>query len=182
MAEKKKRKWRHAYVTDYKQTMSGEYIYTGKVYHYAGGAEEWKRVFRLMWLLAGAGFVSVVLAGCVNVPGMRNCVYVIAPYVITFGLSLSCVWAMFRLTGEREGKVKEYVYDATVTRLKGLTIIQTVCSVLAAAGETVFLFLSAEERRLLTTLAFVGLQLLAAALSLASRRFGSLYKWEKTDS
>ena len=70
-----------------------------------------------MWLLAGAGFVSVVLAGCVNVPGMRNCVYVIIPYVITFGLGLSCVWAMFRLTGEREGKVKEYIYDAAVVKL-----------------------------------------------------------------
>ena len=182
--EKKKRKWsKTAKAELYVPQASGGYRYIGKYYTFSPNQSI--NAKRYLLILTGLSLLTAVLivgSGLLNSPGMHNTFYVIIPFIGSFICSVACVWASGRAMYYGD-PLKEYVYSATVVRLRGLTVIQAVCSVLTAAGETVFFFLSAaEEQKLSILLAFDGQQLLAAASSLAAWRFVIRYKWEKNDS
>lgn len=161
----------------------GGYRYIGKYYAFCEGQGLDAKKYMLVRVgLSLLAVLSALGSGLLNSPGMHNSFYVIIPFVGSLLCAAACLWSSGRVM-YHGAPLKEYVYSSTVIRLQGLTVFQSVCAVLAAAGETVFFFLSrGEERKLLIMLAFDGLQLLGAAASLLSRRFGSLYKWEKSDS
>ena len=181
--QKRKKRGRAARAELYVPKAGGGYRYIGKYYAFSEGQR--LDVNRYMLLRIGLSLLaglSVIGSGLLNSPGMHNTFYVIIPFIGSFLCAAACIWASGRAM-YHGAPLKEYVYNATLIRLKGLTVFQAACAVLAATGETVFFFLSAEEeRQLLIMLAFDGLQLLAAAASLVSRHFGSLFKWEKSDS
>ncbi|MCH5199893.1 MAG: hypothetical protein J1F60_02945 [Oscillospiraceae bacterium] len=177
----RKKRGRAARAELYVPQAGGGYRYIGKYYAFSQGQRlDAKRYLLFRTGLSVLSLLLVLGSGLLNSPGMHNTFYVIIPFVGSFLCAVACVWAGGRAM-YYGASLKEYVYGATIVRLKGLTVFQAVLSFLAAAGEAALFFLSAEEeRKLLLMLAFSGLQLLAAAASLVSRRLGSLYKWEKS--
>lgn len=180
--EKKKKRGRAARAELYVPKADGGYRYIGKYYAFCEGQRLGVRQYMLLRTgLSLLAALAVLGSGLLNSPGMHNTFYVIIPFVGSFICAFACVWACGRAMYHGD-PLKEYVYGSTIIRMKGLCIFQAACAVLAAAGEAVFFFLSAEEERgLPVMLAFGGLQLLAAAAAAASRYVGSLFKWEKKD-
>ena len=183
MAEQKKKKGRAARADLYVPQAGGGFRYIGKYYRFAEGQEltvkKWTLIRTALCVITG---LAVLGSGLLNSPGMHNTAYVIIPFMGSFICAVAMIWAAGR-AAYHGVPLKEYVFDATVLRLKGLTIAQAVFSVLAAAGEILFLFLSSEEeKRIAAAISFAALQLVACAAALILRAFEKKPQWEKTDT
>ena len=178
--KKRKKSGRAARIESYVPTAGGGYRYIGKHYLFPEGQRlTYKRYMQMRLMLSILSGLAVIGSGLINSPGMHNTFYVIIPFAGSFILTVAVLWSLCRAMYHGV-PLKEYVYDATIVRLKALTVVQGVCAVLTAAGETVFLILSAEKQPLLSLL-FAALQLLAAAAALAHRFISDKFIWEKTE-
>ena len=83
------RKNRKAYLNDFHQSLSGEYIYCGVTYTFEGTRKQrfhlYYKLLALSVVMAAAGLVS----GCITAPGTLNCFYVLIPYMISFMATIS---------------------------------------------------------------------------------------------
>lgn len=141
--EKKKKRWGRAYLNDFRANVAGEYVYTGK--HYIWKSDRKSALLRL-WVFAAGGLVCAVVAGCLPATGMEGAVWALLPYV--FGLigSMTCVYAMVRLSAAGES-VREYVFDATVKSLPGRCMMTIIFSVAAMIGDLCNIFLPSYSGR-----------------------------------
>ena len=176
--KKRKKRGRAARVENYVPSADGGYRYIGRHYAFPEGQRLTYRQYMLMRLgLSVLPALAVIGAGLLNSPGMHNTFYVIIPFAAGFVCTAAALWSVGRAM-YHGAPLKEYVYDTTIVRLKALTVAQTVCTALAAAGETVFLILS-EEKQPLPSLLFAALELLAAAAALTHRLAAGRFRWEK---
>jgi len=110
--EENKKKKRRAYLDDFKQTARGDYEYKGIHYTWDGTKESLKKEMVILWIYAGWMLACVITAGCLPVPSMINCVYVILPFTVCFICAVSVIWGLARMT-YGGGMLRAYVYDAT---------------------------------------------------------------------
>ena len=181
MAQKKQNRGRRAYLSDFHQSVSGEYIYTGAVYTSAvPDGKTRSGVLAELWLWGGAMLVSAGAQGCIPAGGMLNCVYVLLPFAGELLSAISVIWALVRLSANRE-PLREYVYSATAEAMPRRTVVTAVFAAAALVGETVYALLhpadaAGKARWLPVLMAVTG----AAALLL--RRKMRTLRWEKHDA
>ena len=179
MAEKK-RKGRRAYLSDFQQNVSGEYIYTGAVYAYSDASGKTrKQTLARLWLMGGAAFVAALVQGCIPAGGMLGCAYVLLPFAAELLCACCAVWALIRLTTSRE-PIREYVYTATVEALPGRAVLTACFAAAALAGATVFLLLHPAERSAAGWL-ICALMAAAGIFALLLRKESKAACWEKQD-
>ena len=160
MAEEKKRRGRRAYLDDYKALANGQIVYTGKVYAYAGTRPR-KKALAVLWLCAGPALACVIACGLMPVSGLRNTVYVLLPWVLSFVGAASVIWALCRVTHHGE-ELKEHIYQATVQALPVRTVFAAICAAVAALGQAVKLILDGLGEASAADICFIPLMLLAA--------------------
>ena len=133
MAEK--RKGRRAYLNDFKKNEQGQYEYGGRRYSYRGD-DLGRRRMRTA-LLCALMIVLMAVAGCVDVPGMRGCFYVLLPYAAGLAAAAGVCLAVYRFCTGGD-PMKEYVYEASVPKIPGRALFSAVCAGLTASGEAFF--------------------------------------------
>lgn len=133
MAEKKK--GRRAYLNDFRKNEQGQYEYGGRRYSYQGD-DLGRRRLRTA-LLCALMTVLMAAAGCVDVPGMRGCFYVLLPYAAGLAAAAGVCLAAYRFCTGGD-PMKEYVYEASVPKIPGRALFTAVCAGLTVLGEALF--------------------------------------------
>lgn len=176
--DKKKKKGRRSYLSDFTQDVSGTYIYGGDHYSYVGN--DLGRRLVLLWLcLIGAAAVTVI-GGCIPSDAMKNSFYVIIPYILEVAALGFCAWYLFRLSHE-EKPLRAYVYTATVPRLPRLSVFGMISAAAGAVGYTVFIILTAENGISAWTVTGLLLKIPMFWLLFAFCRLMKGQKWEKAE-
>lgn len=177
--EENNKKKRRAYLDDFRQTGTGDYEYKGIHYVWDGGEDEWNIQMRKNWIYTVLMAASVIGAGCLPVPSMINCVYVILPFTVCFICAVSVIWGLCRLSNGGKS-LRAYVYDATVEQIP-LRAIGTMIGVIAAmAGEMVYLAKNGFEGKAVSAIIF--LVLLAGAFFFVKQLRESIRKmqWKRS--
>ena len=141
MEEKKKKKGGRSYLSDFKMTLSGEYIYTGATYLPEG---DYKKT-RLQTTLAGILLVAInLLCGCIPAEPMLNSFYVILPFVVSLAASIRLLWAATRLW-LNPLPLREYVLQKTYEKLLPSVTVGLIFSAITVAAFVVFAFIEGLE-------------------------------------
>lgn len=136
--EEKKKKNKKAYLNDFKKNEKGDYEYHGIQFEWEGSKEEFSKEMIILWAAGLVMAVSLITAGCLPVPGMMDCVYVILPYTVSVICGCSVLWGLCRLT--KWGRsLRSYVYDATVGQLPMRAIGTILGAAVSLIGECIYL-------------------------------------------
>ena len=152
--EENKKKKRRAYLDDFRQTTTGAYEYKGIHYVWDGGEAEWKHQMRMNWVYAVFMAAAVIGAGCLPVPSMINCVYVILPFTVCFICAVSVIWGLCRLSSGGKS-LRSYVYDATVEQIPLRSIGTMIGAAATMAGEVVYLVKNGFEGKTVSAVFFL---------------------------
>lgn len=202
MPETKKKK-RRAYLDSFRKNEEGRYDYTGNVYYFAGNdieennaegndfagnsperngfrgnGEALRPCLMKLWLLGAVLLGCLIAAGCISVPGMDNCFYVLLPYAAALMAGISVLWALGRMTAGGN-PLKEYVYQASVEKLPERAVMTVFFAAAAAAGEAVYICLHGAEGKPAGFCVFMLLNFAAAGAALMLRREIKTMKWIK---
>ena len=181
MAEKKQSRGRRAYLSDFHQSVSGEYIYTGAVYTSAVPDGRTRgSILAELWLWGVVMLASAAAQGCIPAGGMLNCVYVLLPFAGEFLSAVSVIWALVRFSANRE-PLREYVYSATAEAIPRRAVVTAVFAAATLVGETVFMLLHPAECTGKAWWLPVLMAVTGAAALLLRRRMRTLH-WEKHDA
>lgn len=159
--EKKRRRKKRAYLDDFYQDLSGNYVYRGQMYRYTAQDLPRKAALTRGWLCAGAALAALLVNGLVPNPALSGCFYVVIPYVAGLIAACSAVWALGRITAAGE-ELRAYVYQETAAQLPVRCMLSVICSAAAAAGQLLYLVLHGAAGRLGLMVLFVCLQILAS--------------------
>ena len=139
--ENKKPKGRRAYLNDFLLNERGEYEYQGRLLHFEGTEDEYRRTMRLsieaVVLMAILIIVPEILP---SVPMSRFPVSAVLWLVqlISAGLVVYSVWKMCR----GRNPIREYVHKASVKRLPGQTIVCAAASLALAVEQTIYILIN----------------------------------------
>ena len=171
-----KRKGRRAYLNDFTTNLQGDYVYQGSHFHYTGETP-WERQLRRLWGLTLAMAIGLVGGGFLPAAGMNGVLYVVLPYLVSVIAGASVVWAMAKL--RREGRLRSYVYEATILKLPARANAAAVSAALASAGEGLNLLLNGSGGKTAATLGYLGLEALAAVAAWRLAGLSGAASWEE---
>ncbi len=169
---------RRSYLNDFQPTAGGEYVYTGALYGWAEPGQARRRALIRLWLGAALPAMLIVAAGCIPVPGMQNCPYVLLPYAGALVSQAAVLWLMCRLSygGER---LRAYVYEATVGRFRVRGGCALGFAALTLLGHGVYLLRNGTEGHACAALLFWLLLGGCAACQLWWLRTACALRWTK---
>lgn len=153
MDENNKKKKR-AYLDDFHKNAKGDYEYRGIHYVWDGKKEDLKKETISLWIFGILMTICVIGAGCLPVPSMINCVYVILPFTVCFICGVSVIWGLVRLTSAN-GSLRAYVYDATVEQIPVRAVGTMIGAAAAFGGEIIYLFKNGFEGNRVSSLVFL---------------------------
>ena len=133
----KPKKGRRAYLNDFQQTLSGEYVYQGVTYTFEGSKKQRMHLYLKLLALGLVMAAAGITAGSISAPGSLNCFYVVIPFVIALMASLSLLWGLCRLWAGGS-PLREYIYQATLDQFPPRGTLTAVCAGCALVGETVY--------------------------------------------
>lgn len=135
--KEKKRRGRRGYLADFRQTVTGEYVYEGTIHRFEGPGS-WKKNMAGLWGLALVLLGAAAAAGLIPAPGIVGTAYITIPYALSLVCAISVVWLMARWTlGGQE--LRDYVYRATVGQVKLRGWAAAGFAAIALVGEIVYL-------------------------------------------
>ena len=174
------RKKRRAYLDDFTRAADGSYIYTGITYDYQGQRQDLRRRTAALGGVSAVMLATAVACGCVSVPGMGRCFYVVLPYCLSLIAAASLAWGAGRLIAGGV-PLRAYVYDVTVKQFSlryGLTAIGAAAALI---GEAVYLLLNGAEGMVFGAVLFLICQGLLLAGVLVWRRVLGTMDWLPSD-
>ena len=171
MAEKKKRKGRRAYLNDLYTDVSGNTIYTGKMYSPVGGPP-FAEVKRRVGVLCGLVLAFVFAIACLPAPSMLGYgkIYVILPFILEAVGVLLTEWAAVRLIIHGP-ELRAYVYEATAKKLPWWLEMTAVFAAVSVVGNVVYLALHGFEGKPILGLLVIVFHILAAVSALLCIRY-----------
>lgn len=175
--EKKKRRKRRAYLDDFQEIASGEYIYRGPLYYYKEGGLSRAKALAILWGLTAVMAAAVLVGGLVPAAGMQNTVYVLLPYAGGLLSVVSVVWAMCRLTAGGD-PLREYVFRATAAQFKVRSILVVLFAACTLLGSLICLLRHGAGSSPAGTAVFWAGQILLCAAALAWKSVSLSLKWE----
>lgn len=175
MAEKKRRR---GYLADFRQTVGGEYIYTGASWRPEGGEKALRALRPRLGAAAGLAAAALFAAGFLPAPGSTDRFYVILPYLAALTAAFVCAWKSIRLlTGG--AALRAYVYEATVPKLPGWALAGAIACGVTLLAETVHLCVRGFDGRAAAALGLLALLAAAAAGFLLLRRALRQIRWKE---
>lgn len=177
MAEKKY-KGRKAYLNDFHKNEKGDYEYQGALYEWKGEKETLRKELGILRIICIATLAVLVVAGCVDAPGVSNSFYVIIPYTVSFVFGISTAWGMWRLTFGGN-PLRAYVYEASVVQIPIRTVGTMIGAGAAVLGEVIFLFRNGFAGKAGASILFLFLEATALVLSVILRKKVKKMAWEK---
>lgn len=178
MEKKRPKRGKNSYLNDFQLNLAGEYIYNGELYACAGTDAEIHSLRTRLWAYGGVMLAASIAGGCISAPGMQNCFYVMLPYLAELCAAVSVLWALVRM-GTDWTQLRAYVYERTVPALAPRALLTMIFSVLAFAGETVYLFLSGAGGHGFFAILFLLLRAAVFSSGLLIRRRFSRAVWGK---
>ncbi len=128
---------RRAYLNDFHQTLSGEYVYTGVTYRFDGSKKERMKLYYRLVFLAVLLLAAGLVTGLIAAPGSLNCFYVVVPYMVSFMASISLIWGLCRMWAGG-AVLREYIYKATLDQFQPRGTLTAVSAGCAFAGEIIY--------------------------------------------
>lgn len=171
--KKKKRPHRRDYLNDFKLNVAGEYVYTGKVFHWTCDR---MRTLALFWGLSLGACAAAVAGGCIPGTGMEGSAWVLLPYVVSLICSFTCLYAVGRLAFAGE-EVREYVFKGSVEKLPLRTLMTAIFSAIAVLAELVNLFLPFFRGKIWAGLLLMALEAAICAATILLRRAVVRLEW-----
>lgn len=173
------RKKRRRYLDHFHKNAAGEYIYSGEYYVYDGIGKPFRRAMTELWLCCGVAAAANLAVGCIPVPGLSRCAYVLLPYVVAIIAAFSTIWSMGQLSAGGVS-LREYVYETTVKKLPRRLVITAVFSGLVVAGELIYLLRNGAGDKIGFVILFFALQVAATAAAALGRKVLSGLSWSKS--
>ena len=167
MSKKNRRK---AYLEQFRKNADGSYTYEGKQYRLKEQAKSLLQIKLRLWAFCAGALVSLFVPGCLMVPGLSRCAYILIPYAVGLAAGVAAGWSLFRFCTEGY-PLREYVYLETISKTPGRALLCALGSLLATVGEAVFLIRSGPAGHAAEAAAFLALGTAAALLALALRRY-----------
>ncbi len=159
---------------------AGEYIYSGAHYVYATQEIPRRRALGELWVYTGLALGAFLAGGCIRVPGLGGCAYVLLPYVAGVIASGSLIWTMGQLSAGGD-PLREYVYQVTVKRLPRRMLMMGAAACLSLVGEGVYLLSQGGAGRTGLGVVFMLSEALAAVCGALGWRRGRGLSWTKTE-
>lgn len=177
MAEQKRRRGKWARAEHFTKAANGEYVYTGKHFHFTDEKWSYRGTMAVRWILAAVVLAVAVAGGCIPAPGMGGCFYVILPYVGTLLGAVSLMWAVCRMT-YWGNPLREYVHQATVRQIPLRGLITGILALCTLVGEIVFLLLEGRgEAGVFCTFLLISFQILIILCILLWRFLEKGWSW-----
>lgn len=177
----KKRSGKRAYLNDFHQTLSGEYVYQGATYAFDGSKKQRQHLYYKLLAIGTVMTAAGITSGSVTAPGSLNCFYVLIPYFISFIATLSLIWALCRLWAGGS-PLREYVYRATVEQFRPRAVISAVAAGCALAGEIVFVLCNGTGGLVTGMILFLLGQALTVTGSMFWLRTAEACRWIKNEA
>ena len=172
-------KKRRSYLDHFHKNAAGEYIYSGEHYAYTTEKKPRRRALGELWVLCALAVATTLVGGCIPVPGLSGCAYVLIPYVVGVIASCSLIWTMGQLSAGGD-PLREYVYLTTVKKLPHRTLITAAASCLAVLGEAVYLLRIGGGEKTGLAVLFLVLEVVAAVSAALAWGCCKGLSWDKT--
>jgi hypothetical protein len=172
---KKEKKGRRAHLDHFRMNDEGQFVYKGDLYTFSGDRSHY---MKKLWICCVLIMIAVVLEGCIQIPGMDDCFYVLIPYVITLMSAVSVCWAMGRLTAGGY-PLKEYVYEATVPKLPERTVWVILFAGLGTVCGIIYVLTSGTDGKTAGFIIFLILNLIVIFLAYRMRQTVLSMQWHK---
>lgn len=173
-----KRRSRKAYLDDFQKGKNGEYEYQGSIYTYVSQGKSLNQALATLWAFSLAALACALIAGFLPAVGTNGAFYTLIPYAVTLVLLIAHVWALCRLTTNRN-QLREYIYLATVKRMEALSICTSVGAALTIFGYCVHLFMYGTSGHVFDTVVFILLIIPIFSISLCIHHQICHMKWSK---
>ncbi len=135
---KKKKRGRRAYLDNFQQSLTGEWIYTGK---YVRWVAPRKATLVRLWCLSALSCLLGVVTGCISGTGMENSAFVLLPYALGLILSFVLIYHTGKLTTAGD-PMRAYHYECSAPRLVGLSVVACALAGITLLCEAVSVLLS----------------------------------------
>lgn len=161
---------RRSYLSDFKRTADGSYVYEGKHYRFCVPAKAQRGLRLRLALGCAAAAAAVIGSGCINAAGMSNTFYVILPFAAEVSALFALCWQTGRLLAAGE-RMRAYVFEPVHRRLPLAALLLSIFSLLSLACAGLYLGLHGWEGKPLLSLLYLALKAVGAALGLLLRRY-----------
>ena len=138
MAKKRRFDFYREYLNDFKQNESGEYIYRGATFAFAGDVLDERRFKTAVILLSALAAVFTLAPECLPPTSMSRSVITIIPWAMSLAAVFLTIWASVRLLC-RFNDLKEYVYRKTAARLPLFTAAAAVLSGVTLVAQVIYI-------------------------------------------
>ena len=171
---------RRAYLNDFHQTLSGEFVYEGALYTFEGTPRQRRMLYLRLAALGLVMSAAGVVCGCIYAPGTLNCFYILIPYIISLMASVSLLWGLARLAWAGS-PLRAYIYQATMDQFPVRTTLAAITSGAAIVGEVVYVCLHGAGELAAGMAVFLLCQGLVLAGALLWRRLTENSCWVKSE-
>ena len=175
MVGKKRRQELEYYV----KNDSGQYVYVGPRYRYAGKTPR-KKNLALLWALTAGALAVTIVCGFLPAPGMAVCWYVVVPYVLSLVLSMTALMALGKMTGEGDA-IRAYVYETAWTRLPLRCVLTGILAAVAAVGHIVWSIRWGLGKQAAAAVAYIVLMAVVCALQFLAKKVTGRMPWEEPE-
>ena len=163
------------YLNLYKERAGGGYEFTGTYFRFTG--ESFKKRFVQLVLVLSAIGALIVASGCLNAAGMRNCYYVIFPYIGEVSAFFALAWNAFKLLSKGE-RVKEYIYNIAYPRLPRAALAVAALAGSSLVCSLVFILLNGAEGGVAKCVVYLAFKLCIALAAVGFRQMIKKTKYE----
>lgn len=173
-----KYKGRRAYLNDYQQNADGSYTYTGSLYVYQGQASLPLVKVRL-WIFGVLMLAALIACGCMTVPGLNSCAYLLIPYALTVTSAITVCWALANFTAGG-CPLKEYIYLSTIPKIPARALLTAITSAMVFGGEIFFVLQNGSNGKTMETILFLILDAVSFLSSVFLRKTVKEMLWTKS--
>ena len=138
MAQKRRSRFRREYLNDFQGSKAEGFRYEGPVYRFIGTPQEQKRHLVFLGAFAALAALFTAVPECLPPCEMSNSFVTILPWLAQLITVFVLVWAVVRLI-LRARELREYVYEATVPRIRVCALLAAVFAGATLAAQVVFL-------------------------------------------
>ena len=174
--EKKKKPGRKAYLNDIQPNLEGEYVYTGKHYHFVPGKKSWERASREIAFFSILTLAAFAGAGFTEAGGMGNCFYVLIPYMAEAISLFLLLWSGGKMAF-KGGKIREYIFKSSAARIPGACLCTAAFAALGIVCISVFLVLNGTDGSVGELAALYLCKVLSIVSALLLRRLMKSLSW-----
>ena len=135
---KKRRRWR-AYLDDFQKDATGQYVYTGKHYAFAGSPGERKKYFAKIVVFGVLGLLATAVPEFFPPVKISQTPVTVVPWLLQAVAVVLVCWSIARVL-VHTSELRAYVYQATIPSLPAKSMIAAVLSGITLVCQIIYFF------------------------------------------